>query len=44
LAIQEFGMIGPIVIDGENTILSGHARVDADKQLGVVSRRVVRVR
>jgi DNA methylase/ParB-like nuclease domain len=43
LAIQEFGMIGPIVIDGENTILSGHARVDAVKQLGWDAVPAIRV-
>jgi hypothetical protein len=43
LAIQEFGMIGPIVIDGENTILSGHARLEAVKQLGGDTIPAIRV-
>jgi DNA modification methylase len=36
-SINEFGFTNPILIDRDNTILAGHGRVDAAKQLGMVA-------
>jgi ParB-like chromosome segregation protein Spo0J len=32
-AIDEFGFLIPILIDDQNTVLAGHARIEAAKQL-----------
>ena len=34
-SIKEFGFIVPVLVDGQGTILAGHARVEAAKQLGM---------
>lgn len=34
-SIQEFGWTNPILIDAENGIIAGHARVEAAKRLGM---------
>jgi ParB-like chromosome segregation protein Spo0J len=34
-AINDFGLLIPIVIDGQNTIIAGHARLEAAKLLGL---------
>jgi len=36
-AITEFGFLIPVLIDGQNTVLAGHARIEAAKQLGMRS-------
>lgn len=41
-AISEVGFLDPVVVDEENTILAGHARVQAAKALGIESVPVVR--
>jgi DNA modification methylase len=33
-AVKDFGIVSPVVVDGDNTILSGHGRVEALKKLG----------
>lgn len=40
-SIQEFGFTAPVLIDTEGTILSGHARVEAVKLLGMDSVPVI---
>jgi hypothetical protein len=34
-SIEQFGFTNPILIDGDYTILAGHGRVEAAKQLGI---------
>lgn len=34
-SISEFGFTNPVLIDPENTIIAGHGRVEAAKQLGL---------
>ena len=34
-SIRAFGFTNPILIDAENTIIAGHGRVEAAKQLGM---------
>jgi ParB/RepB/Spo0J family partition protein len=34
-SIKEFGFIVPVLVDAQGTILAGHARVEAAKQLGM---------
>ena len=34
-SISEFGFTNPVLIDQENTIIAGHGRVEAAKQLGL---------
>lgn len=34
-SIREFGFMNPVIINGDNTILAGHARVLASKKLGL---------
>jgi ParB-like chromosome segregation protein Spo0J len=34
-SIREFGFTNPVLIDGEGTIVAGHARVLAAKELGL---------
>lgn len=34
-AIKEFGFLNPVIVDGKNVIIAGHARVRAAKQLGL---------
>lgn len=36
-SIQEFGFTNPVLIDEENTIIAGHARLEAAKSLGLDS-------
>ena len=41
-AIDEFGFLIPILIDDQNTVLAGHARIEAAKQLGVLNVPCIR--
>jgi ParB-like chromosome segregation protein Spo0J len=34
-SIREFGWTNPVLVDGENGIIAGHARVEAAKRLGM---------
>jgi hypothetical protein len=34
-SIESFGWTNPILVDGENGILAGHARLEAAQQLGL---------
>lgn len=36
-SIQRFGFTNPVLIDRDNTILAGHGRIDAAKQLGMTT-------
>jgi DNA modification methylase len=42
-SIREFGFLNPVLIDGNNMIVSGHARVDAAKALGLREIPCVRI-
>ncbi|MEM7663399.1 MAG: DNA methyltransferase [Pseudomonadota bacterium] len=42
-SIREFGFINPVLIDESGTILAGHGRVDAAKELGMTEVPVVRI-
>ena len=42
-SIKEFGFLNPILIDKDNTIIAGHARVLAAKNLGLKEIRFLRV-
>jgi DNA modification methylase len=42
-SIQEFGFISPVLIDGSDCIVAGHARVAAAKSLGMTDVPAVRV-
>lgn len=42
-SIQEFGFLIPILVDENNRIIAGHARVAAAKQLGMVEVPTIRV-
>ena len=41
-AIDEFGFLIPILIDDQNTVLAGHARIEAAKQLRLLSVPCIR--
>ena len=43
-SIEKFGFLVPVIIDECNQLLSGHARVAAARQLGLVNIPVVRAR
>ena len=34
-SIKEFGFVNPVLVDGKNTIIAGHGRVEAAKTLGI---------
>ena len=34
-SIREFGWTNPVLLDGENGIIAGHARVEAAKRIGL---------
>ena len=34
-SIKEFGFTNPVLIDAENTIIAGHGRIEAAKQIGM---------
>lgn len=40
-SIEEYGYVCPIVVDGDNVVLAGHARLKALKKMGVESVQVV---
>jgi DNA modification methylase len=42
-SITRFGFTNPVLIDGENSILAGHGRVAAAKQLGMVEVPCIRI-
>ena len=42
-SIQEFGFVNPVLVDGTNGIVAGHARVEAAKMLGMNDVPTVRV-
>ena len=42
-SIEEFGMVQPIVIDGENNIIIGHCRAQACKKVGLKTVPVVKL-
>jgi ParB-like chromosome segregation protein Spo0J len=42
-SIKEFGFINPILIDGADGIIAGHARVEAAKLIGMSDVPTVRV-
>ncbi len=42
-SIKEFGFIVPVLVDAQGTILAGHARVEAAKQLGMDRVPTIRV-
>lgn len=42
-SIREFGFTVPVLVDAESTILAGHARVEAAKQLGMDSVPVIQI-
>jgi ParB-like chromosome segregation protein Spo0J len=42
-SIRHFGFTNPVLIDGENSILAGHGRVEAARQLGMTSVPCLRV-
>jgi DNA modification methylase len=43
-AIDEFGFLIPILIDDQNTVLAGHARIEAAKQLKLLSVPCIRAK
>ncbi len=42
-SMQEFGFLSPVLIDRKNTIIAGHARVDAAKLSGIERIPTIRV-
>ena len=42
-SIREFGFTVPVLVDAESTILAGHARVEAAKQIGMDRVPVIRI-
>src|SRR5271156_6272334 len=42
-SIRRFGFTNPVLIDGENSILAGHGRVEAARQLGMTTVPSLRV-
>ena len=42
-SIQEFGFINPIIIDANNGVIAGHARLQAAQSIGLASVPVLRV-
>lgn len=42
-SIQEFGFINPIIIDANNGVIAGHARLQAAQSIGLESVPVLRV-
>ena len=42
-SIEEFGFTNPVLIDETKTILAGHGRVEAAKQLGLKEVPVIRI-
>jgi DNA modification methylase len=42
-SIEEFGFVNPVLIDGDNHIIAGHARVEASKLIGMPDVPTVRV-
>lgn len=42
-SFKEFGIINPIIVDEDNSILAGHGRVEAAKAAGIALLPVVRV-
>jgi ParB-like chromosome segregation protein Spo0J len=42
-SIRLFGFTNPVLIDGENSILAGHGRVEAARQLGMTAVPCLRV-
>ena len=42
-SIKEFGLIGPILIDGAGGIIAGHGRAEAAKLIGMSNAPTVRV-
>lgn len=43
-SIQEFGFRNPVLVDGENGIVAGHARVEAAKRLGLAELPTLQIR
>jgi ParB-like chromosome segregation protein Spo0J len=43
-SIQEFGWTNPILVDGENGIIAGHARVEAARKLGLSNVPVIELK
>lgn len=43
-SFDEFGIINPVIVDEENTILAGHGRLEAAKASGVSALPVIRVK
>ncbi|MEO0884096.1 MAG: DNA methyltransferase [Pseudomonadota bacterium] len=42
-SIKQFGFTNPVLVDEQRTILAGHGRVDAAKELGMTAIPVVRI-
>jgi DNA modification methylase len=42
-SMKRFGVINPLVVDGQNRIIAGHARAEAGKLLGLHSLPVIRL-
>ena len=42
-SFKEFGIINPIIVDEDNSILAGHGRVEAAKAAGIAQVPVIRV-
>ncbi|KAB2877274.1 MAG: site-specific DNA-methyltransferase, partial [Pseudorhodoplanes sp.] len=42
-SIRKFGFLAPVVVDQEDLLLCGHARVDAAQQVGMTTVPVIRV-
>src|SRR5277367_1101768 len=42
-SIRAFGFTNPILIDAENTIIAGHGRVEAAKQVGMKEVPTIRL-
>ena len=40
-SIQEFGFVDPVIVNKDNSIIGGHQRVDAAKELGIDAVPVV---
>jgi len=42
-SIRRFGFTNPVLIDGENRILAGHGRVEAAREIGMITAPCLRV-
>src|SRR5437764_14132255 len=42
-SIERFGFLNPVLIDASGTIIDGHGRVEAAKQLGLSSVHTLRI-